>query len=347
MEQDNIEMDDAYKIVKEKESLILRTEMMMQETSIYSESYKPLFIYEMDENQIKDFSKLLNQKLRHVKLAISKANLGQNKYKSENETNVLLKTGPLNPRSKNIMKHEFDPKMFQKEKGLFSLDKNAKGIMNQYDMKVKQLEDINNKERALPKIKENFEQRQKLKDQQEELMKQIESMKPIMKNNFDGSSFLPTASRNVKLPQIKKESVKKEKNKMSLVNYNAIISKYKSKDKMSVAEMFDSYKDEYSDFMLSLINPFSKLSKYIKKDKDSNALVKTLIGSQVQENSSHHLNASINNGINAQVNSNIQGVNMNSISNEHESLNIKFKNFNTSKYSEELSEFSSPKKVFN
>jgi hypothetical protein len=57
----------------------------MQQKSIYNESYRPLFINEMDEEKIKEFSKTLSQKLRHVKLAISKANLGQNKYSHMNE----------------------------------------------------------------------------------------------------------------------------------------------------------------------------------------------------------------------------------------------------------------------
>ena len=54
----------------------------MQQGSIYNENYKPLFISEMDDDMIKEFSKLISQKLRHVKLAISKANLSQNKYRA-------------------------------------------------------------------------------------------------------------------------------------------------------------------------------------------------------------------------------------------------------------------------
>lgn len=56
--------------------------MLMQQESIYNENYKPLFISEMDDDMIKEFSRLISQKLRHVKLAISKANLSQNKYKA-------------------------------------------------------------------------------------------------------------------------------------------------------------------------------------------------------------------------------------------------------------------------
>jgi hypothetical protein len=70
--------------VKQKENNIIKTEMIMQQKSIYNETYKPLFINEMDEDKVKDFSKTLSQKLRHVKLAISKANLGQNKYANLN-----------------------------------------------------------------------------------------------------------------------------------------------------------------------------------------------------------------------------------------------------------------------
>ena len=40
----------------------------------------------MDEEQLHDFSNVLSQKLRQVKLAISKANLSQNKFAAfENE----------------------------------------------------------------------------------------------------------------------------------------------------------------------------------------------------------------------------------------------------------------------
>lgn len=83
-------MNKTYKIVKKNEELILKTELMMQENSIYSDSYQPLFIKDMDEQNIKEFSKILNQKLRHVKLAISKANIGQSKFKSENEQNTVV-----------------------------------------------------------------------------------------------------------------------------------------------------------------------------------------------------------------------------------------------------------------
>jgi len=53
--------------------------MLMQTKSIYDETYKPLFIGEMDEASINSFAKILSQKLRNVKLAITKSNLANNK----------------------------------------------------------------------------------------------------------------------------------------------------------------------------------------------------------------------------------------------------------------------------
>ena len=54
--------------------------MIMQQKSIYNDTYKPQFISEMNEEELEDFSNVLSQKLRQVKLAISKANLGQTKF---------------------------------------------------------------------------------------------------------------------------------------------------------------------------------------------------------------------------------------------------------------------------
>lgn len=84
-EKEKEELNEIIKIVKEKEELISQTEMMMQQKSIYNDTYKPQFINEMNEEELEEFSNLLSQKLRQVKLAISKANLGQTKFMSFEE----------------------------------------------------------------------------------------------------------------------------------------------------------------------------------------------------------------------------------------------------------------------
>ena len=78
--QEQEELNTLCELVKSKEGLIKQTEMIMQKESIYSESYKPQFVSEMDDQHLQEFSTMLSQKLRQVKLAISKANLSQNKY---------------------------------------------------------------------------------------------------------------------------------------------------------------------------------------------------------------------------------------------------------------------------
>ena len=84
-EKEKEELNEIIKIVKEKEELISQTEMLMQQKSIYNDTYKPQFISEMNEEELEEFSNVLSHKLRQVKLAISKANLGQTKFMSFEE----------------------------------------------------------------------------------------------------------------------------------------------------------------------------------------------------------------------------------------------------------------------
>jgi hypothetical protein len=84
-EKEKEELNEIIKIVKEKEELISQTEMLMQQKSIYNETYRPQFISEMNEEELEEFSNTLSKKLRQVKLAISKANLGQTKFLSFEE----------------------------------------------------------------------------------------------------------------------------------------------------------------------------------------------------------------------------------------------------------------------
>jgi len=78
-EEDNNFQEILEQVLK-KEVIIIETEKIMQKVSLYDDNYKPLFISEMEEDDIKEFSKNISQKLRHIKLAISKSTLGQNKY---------------------------------------------------------------------------------------------------------------------------------------------------------------------------------------------------------------------------------------------------------------------------
>ena len=107
-ENERNELEKIIEIVKQKEGLIKQTEMLMQTKSIYSDEYKPQFVGDMDEEELEDFSNVLSQKLRQVKLAISKANLGQNKYANFEEEQK--KKEQISKKFHEIIKYGFNEK---------------------------------------------------------------------------------------------------------------------------------------------------------------------------------------------------------------------------------------------
>ena len=102
LENEEIEYQKTFKIVKEVEKITNETELILQEKSIYSDSYKPKYIEEMtDLEQIKKFSNVIAERLRNVKLAVSKANLNQSKMvdlsnKKKNKRNFIKSKSALN-----------------------------------------------------------------------------------------------------------------------------------------------------------------------------------------------------------------------------------------------------------
>ena len=74
------------------EEEIEKTSLLMQSQPIYSESYVPIFINDMSEDKVKEFSTILSQKLRHVKLAMSKIKLERNKFEDFKKETERRKT---------------------------------------------------------------------------------------------------------------------------------------------------------------------------------------------------------------------------------------------------------------
>ncbi len=91
--------------VAEIEKITNATELILQSRSIYSEAYRPKYIEEMNDiEKIKELSDVIQDRLRNVKLAVSKANLNQSKMvdltKKKEETNKINQT-PTN--NKNVI----------------------------------------------------------------------------------------------------------------------------------------------------------------------------------------------------------------------------------------------------
>lgn len=271
--QDKEEMYNLFKVVKEKEELILKTEMMMQEVSIYSDAYKPLFIYEMDETALKEFSKVLNQKLRHVKLAISKANLGQNKYKSDLKPTDNRQEDSLSPKKSIYDRlNESIHKMTKNNEVnlIFNYDNQAKTMIKEYSKIKNEKNKLFLKKKELPKTREGLEMKRKLN----ELINDYDEKYRIIDNqlrepDFEKKHLKPSASKSVKLPQIKSNFTDKKPNQIRS-NYNNIVNiNYKPNDQLTVGERFMQYQDEYNKFMETLNCPLKKVGKILNRNNDN------------------------------------------------------------------------------
>lgn len=87
--------------VAEIEKITNATELILQSRSIYSEAYRPKYIEEMNDiEKIKELSQVIQDRLRNVKLAVSKANLNQSKMidltKKKKENNKIQNSNVKN-----------------------------------------------------------------------------------------------------------------------------------------------------------------------------------------------------------------------------------------------------------
>ena len=95
-------------VVTKTERITKVTEYILQHKSIYCESYNPKYIEEMNDFEtIKKYSRLISERLRHVKMAVSKANLNQCKMKdlmsNSNNNNKQRNKRKMLPKSKSAL----------------------------------------------------------------------------------------------------------------------------------------------------------------------------------------------------------------------------------------------------
>ena len=111
--------------VAEIEKITNATELILQSRSIYSEAYRPKYIEEMNDiEKIKELSQVIQDRLRNVKLAVSKANLNQSKMvdltkkKKENNKNknTVQKINNINQLSKKQIGGKLAPIVLNKSK---------------------------------------------------------------------------------------------------------------------------------------------------------------------------------------------------------------------------------------
>ena len=129
--------------VAEIEKITNATEIILQSRSIYSEAYRPKYIEEMNDiEKIKELSDVIQDRLRNVKLAVSKANLNQSKMvdltkKKEEENKKNQKIKKMGGYFKKKVRL---PKYLLKSKSAMNI------LQNKTDLKNKKNIIINNKD---------------------------------------------------------------------------------------------------------------------------------------------------------------------------------------------------------
>ena len=107
-EKEEEEYLEMLETVAEIEKITNATELILQSRSIYSEAYRPKYIEEMNDiEKIKELSQVIQDRLRNVKLAVSKANLNQSKMvdltKKKKENNKIQNSDIKNNNNINII----------------------------------------------------------------------------------------------------------------------------------------------------------------------------------------------------------------------------------------------------
>ena len=158
---------------------IEKTSMLMQSQPIYSENYIPIFINDMSEDKVKEFSNILSQKLRHVKLAMAKIKMEKGKYDD-------FRKETLRKKSINL--------------------KNSMAMLNEDKKKVKPIYDKFAKKRAemfginVRKIKNPFDRFSYFK---EDVDKTLTDLEFAIEEKINKKYLQPLRSNRLVLPKIR------------------------------------------------------------------------------------------------------------------------------------------------
>jgi hypothetical protein len=174
------EYEEIFKKVKEIEKITNATEIILQEKSIYSENYKPKYIEEMnDMEQIREFSKVIAERLRNVKLAVSKANLNRKKMIDITNKNNIEKN--YENKKKHLIKNKSSVDIIKSE-NIYNNNKRKSFIKSKSNIDI-----LNLKINLLNKVSKN-----KNKIFSEKIiLPEIKSKYSYNQRKLHGSDFLP------------------------------------------------------------------------------------------------------------------------------------------------------------
>ena len=246
-EKEEEEYLEMFKEVAEIEKITNATELILQTRSIYSEAYRPKYIEEMNDiEKIKELSDVIQDRLRNVKLAVSKANLNQSKMidltkkKEENKTRNQYQTSNIKIVNKetSLTKKKLGPVLTKSKSALDILKKRTENSeKKEQSITNTLLADTNNQI-------ENQNQNQEIEQEQ-----QI---------NKTGSeiSVISGLKKNL-LPKYPKMLLPKIKSKYAM-----------SKRKLRTpGDFFNMYQDEFAQGYKELFSPIKILFAKTKEKK--------------------------------------------------------------------------------
>ena len=246
-EKEEEEYLEMFKEVAEIEKITNATELILQTRSIYSEAYRPKYIEEMNDiEKIKELSDVIQDRLRNVKLAVSKANLNQSKMidltkkKEENKTRNQYQTSNIKIVNKetSLTKKKLGPVLTKSKSALDILKKRTENSeKKEQSITNTLLADTNNQI-------ENQNQNQEIEQEQQ-----------INKTRSE-ISVISGLKKNL-LPKYPKMLLPKIKSKYAM-------SKRKLK---TPGDFFNMYQDEFAQGYKELFSPIKILFAKTKEKK--------------------------------------------------------------------------------
>ena len=245
-EKEEEEYLEMFKEVHEIEKITNATELILQTRSIYSEAYRPKYIEEMNDiEKIKELSDVIQDRLRNVKLAVSKANLNQSKMidltKKKEENKAIIQK-----QSSNLKLVNKESLLSKKKLGPITLTKSKSAL----DILKKKTENSEKKEAT---ITNTF-----LGETNNQIENQNQEIEQEMQINKTGSeiSAISGLKKNL-LPKHTKLLLPKIKSKYAM-----------DKRKLRTpGDFFNLYQDEFAQGYKELFSPIKVLFAKTKEKK--------------------------------------------------------------------------------
>ena len=260
-EKEEEEYLEMLETVAEIEKITNATEIILQTRSIYSEAYRPKYIEEMNDiEKIKELSDIIQDRLRNVKLAVSKANLNQSKMvdltkKKEENKNTLIQnqlTTVKNNINLGSTKKKLDPIKLHKTK-------------SNIDIIQKKTEKSEKKEHTITKTHSDMGETNEKFNKDKESVKEENNSRTQSMNQIQENEHDKTRSEISIISGLKKNLLPKHPKKyLPEIRSRYAMNKRKLRNP---GDFFNMYQDEFDQGYKDLFSPIKILFKKTKEPK--------------------------------------------------------------------------------